>query len=119
MRYLAAMVLLALALAGLAGWASLQGQKNDGPPAVRKAECRRATGPVRVNGVLDEVAWENAVELKDFAVFWQKRRARTATTAKLLWDDRYLYFCAEMEDHDLFALTKEHNGMTWEDDVFE
>jgi hypothetical protein len=24
-----------------------------------------------------------------------------------------------MEDHDLFALVKEHNGMTWEDDVFE
>jgi hypothetical protein len=93
--------------------------KDEAPAAVRKAECRRAKNPIRVNGVLDEIAWEDAQELKDFAVFWQKRRPATRTTARLLWDNSYLYFSAEMEDADLFALTKVHNGMTWEDDVFE
>jgi hypothetical protein len=74
---------------------------------------------IRLDGVLDETAWDAAQEMTDFAVFWQKRRARTKTTARLLWDNKYLYFCADMEDQDLFALTKERNGMTWEDDVFE
>ena len=27
----------------------------------------------------------------------------TATAARLLWDSNYLYFCAEMEDEDLYA----------------
>jgi hypothetical protein len=86
---------------------------------VRSVECKRLTKPIKINGVLDDIAWDSAVEIKDFAVFWQKRKAKSATTAKLLWDDEHLYFCAEMEDADLFALTKEHNGLTWEDDVFE
>src|SRR5262249_27905600 len=47
------------------------------------------------------------------------RMARTATKAKLLWDREYLYFFAEMEDSDLFAEVKEHDGDTWNDDVFE
>jgi hypothetical protein len=113
------MVLFAVVLAGAGGCSASQAQKADGPAVVRKAECRRVDGPIRINGIIDEVAWEKAQELKDFAVFWQKRKPATATTAKLLWDDFYLYFAAEMEDHDLFALTKQRNGMTWEDDVFE
>ena len=45
--------------------------------------------------------------------------ARTATTAKLLWDREYLYFFADMEDSDLFADIKEHDGELWTNDVFE
>jgi hypothetical protein len=109
-------VLLAV---GPLGCAAPAAPGDEGPPAVRKAECRRATAPIKVDGILDDVAWGRAAVLKDFAVFWQRRGPRTATTARLLWDDRYLYFAAEMEDSDLFALVKEANGMTWEDDVFE
>jgi hypothetical protein len=94
-------------------------EKKDDPPAVRRAECRRATGPIKLDGSLGERAWEAAQPLKDFSPFWLRRKAKTATTARLLWDDRYLYFGAEMEDADLFALEKARNGMTWEDDVFE
>ena len=36
--------------------------------------------------------------------------SRTATAARLLWDREYLYFHAEMEDTDLFADIKEHDG---------
>src|SRR4051812_29091624 len=91
-------------------------KKDDTPPTVRKAECRYASNVIRINGVLDDVAWENPQELTGFSPFWQKRPAATKTTARLLWDRTYLYFSAEMEDADLFALTKERNGMTWEDD---
>jgi hypothetical protein len=87
--------------------------------AVRKAECRRRDGDIRIDGKADEAAWRKAEALQDFAVFWQNRKPKTATVARLLWDDDHLYFTAEMEDNDLFADVKEHNGITWENDVFE
>jgi hypothetical protein len=120
MRKLDALLLLSLSLGGLPGCAAevAVAVKEDAPAVTRSAECRRATNRIRIDGIIDEVAWDNAQPLKHF-VFWQKRKPATATTARLLWDNNYLYFCAEMEDEDLFAIVKERNGMTWEDDVFE
>jgi hypothetical protein len=116
MRKLAVLMLALLPI----GFSSCSVAKEDVlPPVTRTAECRRAVGRIQIDGVLDEAAWKNAQPISHFAVFWQKRKAKSATTARLLWDDKYLYFAAEMEDQDLFALVKERNGMTWEDDVFE
>ena len=89
------------------------------PPAVRSAECRWASGPIKLDGVLNEPAWDKAQPLRDFAVYWQDRKPKTATTARLLWADDNLYFAADMEDSDLYATVKERNGMTWDNDVFE
>lgn len=89
------------------------------PPAVKAADCRRAAGAIALDGKLDEPAWRNAPPIRDFSVYWQKRAARIATTARLLWDDRHLYFAADMDDADVYALVKEPNGETWYDDVFE
>jgi hypothetical protein len=96
-----------------------QKPEPDEPPAIYAAECRRATGPIHIDGQLDEAAWKKAPVLKAFSVFWLKRKAKTATAARLLWDDRYLYFAAEMEDTDLYADVRQRNGITWENDVFE
>jgi hypothetical protein len=90
-----------------------------GPAVVRSAECRWASGPIKIDGKIDEAAWEKALVVKDFAVFWQNRPAKTATKARLLWDKQYLYFAAEMEDSDLYADIKERNGTIWFNDVFE
>ena len=101
-------------------------KEKDKPPAFKPPptayECRWADGPITIDGKADEAAWKNAQVIDNFYVPWLQpnpRAARTATKAKLLWDREYLYFFAEMEDADLFAIEKEHNGMTWEDDVFE
>jgi hypothetical protein len=112
---------VALLLAAPLGCAApaAQGPAPAAPPVVRAAECRWASDRIRLDGVIDEVAWGRAQALSDFAVFWEKRKPRTATTARLLWDRNYLYFCAEMEDHDLFATVTARNGQTWTNDVFE
>jgi hypothetical protein len=89
------------------------------PPAVRSAECRWASQPIRIDGRPDDAAWKNAQVLSNFSVYWQKRAAHSATRARLLWDDENLYFTAVMEDSDLYADITEHNGMTWLNDVFE
>jgi hypothetical protein len=91
----------------------------DAVPVVRQAECRRVQGAIKIDGVIDEAAWDKAQLLQDFAAYWDRRKARSATRARLLWDDEFLYFCADMEDVDLYGDVKEHNGMAWLNDVFE
>jgi hypothetical protein len=93
--------------------------KAEEPPTARKAECRWAPDRIRLDGVLDEKAWGRAQAIAQFAVPGQKRKAASATTARLLWDGDYLYFSAEMDDRDLYAHVTEDQGMTWTDDVFE
>lgn len=92
---------------------------NEDLPTVRKVECRWVKNAIQINGELNDNPWKDAEVLQDFSSFWQKRKAAGKTRAMLLWDRDYLYFGAEMEDLDLFALTRQRNGMTWEDDVFE
>jgi len=104
-------------LLGLSGCAAEHQQAD--PPTVRTAECRPATDAIKIDAVLDEAAWQKAHVLQDFAVFWQKRPAKTATKARLLWDEQHLYFAAEMDDSDLYGQVKDFNGTTWHDDVFE
>lgn len=85
-------------------------------------ECRWAEGKITIDGKADEPAWKNAQVIDRFYVPWlgdKARAAKTKTSAKLLWDRDYLYFFAEMEDTDLYADVKEHDGMTWFNDVFE
>src|SRR5437763_11502656 len=91
--------------------------KEDGPAVTRSIECRWASGRLRIDGKIDEKSWADAMVINHFVVFWEKRKARTATEARLLWDDRYLYFSAIMDDADLYGTVKEHNGITWNDDV--
>ncbi len=93
--------------------------KNAPPSAF---ECRWVDTPITLDGTADEVAWSHAQPITAFHLPWlgvQTRMARTATTAKLLWDREYLYFHAEMEDSDLFADITRHDGDLWKNDVFE
>jgi glucose/arabinose dehydrogenase len=84
-------------------------------------ECRWAETPITIDGKAGEEAWKHAQVIDHFYLPWLKdaRRARTATKARLLWDREYLYFFAEMEDTDLYADVTEHDGETWDNDVFE
>jgi hypothetical protein len=94
-------------------------EKKDEPTVQRVVECRWSKGRIRIDGKIDERAWDDAMKIENFVVFWEKRKAKTSTTARLLWDEQHLYFSAEMEDADLYAVVKEKNGQTWYDDVFE
>ncbi len=82
-------------------------------------ECPRATGPIKIDGKADEPAWAKALVIESFVAFWANRPGKTKTKARLLWDDEYIYFHAEMEDADLYADVRETNGHIWENDVFE
>lgn len=91
-------------------------------PPPNAFECRWTDSPVTIDGQADEPAWLNAQKINAFHLPWlgaDARMARTATTARLLWDREFLYFHADMEDSDLFADIREHDGELWKNDVFE
>lgn len=113
----ALMVLVAMGGPPVGGTAGLAVPK---PPA--EFECRWTDTPITLDGKADEAAWKHAQLIDNFYLPWlgaKARAARTATKARLLWDREYLYFFADMEDADLYADVKEHDGQTWDNDVFE
>ena len=90
--------------------------------AAEALECRWAAVAPVIDGRIDEAIWQQAQVVDTFQSAWLpagQRRPPTATKTRLLWDRDYLYFCAEMEDADVFADVKEHDGRTWTNDVFE
>ncbi|HWG47667.1 MAG TPA: PQQ-dependent sugar dehydrogenase, partial [Gemmataceae bacterium] len=117
------LVLIALAGCSLALLAD-RGQTTADTPKTPQTEfeCRWADTPITIDGKADEAAWKRAQVIDNFYLPWlgtKARPARTTTKARLLWDREYLYFFADMEDADLYADVKEHDGQTWDNDVFE
>jgi glucose/arabinose dehydrogenase/mono/diheme cytochrome c family protein len=84
-------------------------------------ECRFTEDPITIDGKVDDAAWQRAVVVDSFTIPWEKGapKARRGTRARLLWDRENLYVAADMDDTDLFAHVTEHDGNTWENDVFE
>ncbi|VTS06280.1 PQQ-dependent sugar dehydrogenase [Tuwongella immobilis] len=108
------------ATTSLAADAPLPAPLTTTPPSA--FECRWCDPPPQVDGKATDAVWKDAQRIDTFYLPWLKdkaRPARTTTNAKLLWDREYLYFLAEMQDSDLYADVKEHDGITWDNDVFE
>ena len=59
-----------------------------------QVEAVRATGPIRVDGVLDEAGWARAVPITGFRLI-QNREGEApseSTDVRVLFDDRHIYF---------------------------
>lgn len=85
-------------------------------------ECRFTNAEFTIDGKADEAAWKTADVIDHFYLPWLQEDAHAAnasTKARLLWGRKYLYFYAQMQDKDLFADVTEHDGRTWDNDVFE
>jgi len=78
----------------------------------------RTTGPLTIDGRLDEAAWERAqtIWLRDNQT---GEKPRQATAVKLLWDDEYLYAGFQCEDTDAWSSFTEHDDPLYEEEVVE
>ncbi len=76
---------------------------------------------MRIDGVGNEVAWRRAHPIDNFAAPWAAAgdQPTTTTHARVLWDDRYLYFLAEMEDAEIVVASERDDDRLWLGDVFE
>ena len=67
--------------------------QNASAYSISVVECRKAIAPIILDGRADEIDWKIAQPLTNFHLAWANgRAAKTATRAKLLWDDQYFYF---------------------------
>jgi hypothetical protein len=88
------------------------------PPDARY-EVKRAGTRIVIDGKLDDKAWAAATAMA-FIFPWQFQTGpKQKTTAKLLWDDDYLYLGFDCEDTDIVALRTERDDPTYLDDVVE
>jgi hypothetical protein len=100
------------------------------PDKARAYSCVRADRPIALDGKLDEATWAQAQVIEGLIVppkmNWSEfgmsrpRLATSRTHVRLLWDDRYLYMGAEMEDRDLYCVTPAgHDNAFGVDDIIE
>lgn len=80
--------------------------------------CHRAATPIVIDGILDDPAWFQAVAVS-LVQAASGHAPRQATTARLLWDDNYLYIGFHCEDTRIFASMRERGMHLWEEEVVE
>jgi hypothetical protein len=83
--------------------------------------CYRASGPIRIDGRLDEPSWQ-AVPWSDPFVDIEgetRPKPRYRTRVKMLWDDDYFYIGAELEEPHIWATLTEHDSVIFRDNDFE
>src|SRR6266404_3308840 len=90
-------------------------------PTPRAYTCLRASGPIVIDGQINEPAWRRAPWTKPFADIegGTKPRPRFRTRMKMLWDDEYLYIAAELQEPHVWATLTEHDAVIFRDNDFE
>ena len=82
-------------------------------------EIHRTTGPIQIDGKLDERDWQQAPSVGDFDFPWFTDGEKEQTVAKLLWDDEHLYVSWYARDRHISASITERHGPVSKDDCVE
>lgn len=83
--------------------------------------CKRATGSLVLDGKLDKPFWEHAAWTDDFVDIEGDLRPLPAkqTRVKMLWDDEYFYFAAELIEDQIWGTLTERDSVIFYDNDFE
>jgi hypothetical protein len=90
-------------------------------PIPRRYLAAKRSGPITIDGRLDDAAWAAAPWTDAFVDIEGSIRPRPQyrTRVKMLWDDTYWYIGAEIEEPNLWATITEHDAVIFRDDDFE
>ena len=90
-------------------------------PAQLRYTALRAPKPIKIDGRLDDAAWSRAPWTSDFVDIEgdSKPKPRFRTRAKMMWDDQYLYICAELEEPHVWGTLTKHDSVIFHDNDFE
>lgn len=107
----------------LAGSLSAQGRREPDfeklPYAPRQMVCYRTTAPLTIDGKLDEAAWRAAPWSERFVDIDGERRPDLGTRVKMLWDDTFFYFGADLEEPHVWATLTRRDSVIFHDNDFE
>jgi len=83
--------------------------------------CYHAPGPVKIDGQLDEAAWQAAPWTEYFVDIEgdAQPKPRFRTRARMLWDDKYFYVAAELEEPHVWGTLTQHDTVIFNDHDFE
>jgi hypothetical protein len=81
-------------------------------------EVARTTAPVMVDGKLDEAVWAKAAAV-NLVLNSDGSPAPAKTEARVLYDDKYLYFSFRSADNNIWATMKRRDEHLWEEEVVE
>ena len=110
---------IATLLGSLVVAAVLRGEETPEPFRQPRYTIYRTDTPIRIDGILEETAWQSAPQISDFHFTWYKSGQKEHSVAKILWDDKYLYVGHTCEDAWITARCTEHDGPVARDDCFE
>lgn len=103
----------------------LQGQRVFQVPQIpfvpKEYVCYRTAGSINVDGRLDEESWQKA-PWTDYFVDIEgdsKPAPLYQTRSKMLWDDKYLYIGAEIQEPNLWANLRLRDTVIFRDNDFE
>lgn len=90
-------------------------------PIPREYACVKAKTAPAIDGQLTEAAWRQASWTSYFVDIEGAVRPepRFRTRVKMLWDDKYLYVAAELEEPDVWATLTDHDSVIFRDNDFE
>jgi hypothetical protein len=83
--------------------------------------CYRARGPIEIDGKANEPSWADAPWTEDFVDIEgsAKPLPRFRTRAKMLWDDRYFYVYAALQEPHVWGTITKKNAVMFLDNDFE
>ncbi len=83
--------------------------------------CYRTQKPPEIDGRIGETSWKKADWTESFVDIEGPARAkpRFRTRVKMLWDDRYFYVAAELEEPNVWATFMERDSVIFEENCFE
>jgi hypothetical protein len=108
------LLLLALASVGAAEW-KFPCPENE----IARYTAYHVTGPMHIDGRLDEPAWLRAPRSPRFSDILTGQPVIHDTRASVLWDDTYLYVAYRVEEPFVQAKFTNHNDLIYQDNDVE
>lgn len=83
--------------------------------------CHFTSEPITIDGEAKEPAWQTAEWTEDFVDIEGSRRPkpRFSTRAKMLWDEKFFYVYAELEEPHVWGTITKKNEVMFRDNDFE
>ena len=80
----------------------------------------RRVDTIVIDGNLNEASWASAIKTPPFMLYnGNAASASLQTTARIVWDDQFLYVAFDAKDPDVYATFTARDSSTWDQDTFE
>lgn len=88
-------------------------------PAPRSYVAYKTIDSIVIDGKAEEESWKRSPESERFIDIEGEKKPRYPTFMKMLWDDRYLYFYAKMQEPHIWATLKQRDTVIFYNNDFE